>query len=153
TSLLQYEIDIPLHQLKAQIGAANAISAYQECAEAVGEMMQIAREIHFTEFKEKQSLYLSAFKKDVPFLKQEYKCRQDAGFQVSLLDQHTLINDYSIRAPAAILSECGAEINAYTFTHALLQQAVRQGMPVYDRTEMVHTTHHKRGITLHTAEG
>jgi len=153
TSLLQYEIDIPLHQLKTKIGAANAISAYQECAEAVGEMIQIARDIQFTEIKEKQSLYLSALKKDIPFLEQEYKCRLDAGFQVSLLDQHTLKNDYSIHASSAILSACGAEINAYTFTHALLQQAVRQGMPVYDRTEMVHTAHHKRGITLRTAEG
>jgi glycine/D-amino acid oxidase-like deaminating enzyme len=153
TSLLQYEIDIPLFQLCEKIGADNAVKAYQDCAAAVSEIVQLAQDIHFDDCRRKQSLYLAAYKKDLPFLQQELNSRQEAGFEVKMIEGNTLQNEYGVVAPGAILSACGAEINAYSFSHALLQYGMQYGLQVYDRTEIVKIDHHKSGVKMLSADG
>src|SRR6185369_1720976 len=40
TSLLQYELDVPLHQLIERIGEAKAVRAYQLCGKAISKLQQ-----------------------------------------------------------------------------------------------------------------
>src|ERR1700741_3353554 len=51
TSLLQYELDIPLHKLKKIVGTKQAIRAYQLCGEAVDKLIDLMTLIGFTEFE------------------------------------------------------------------------------------------------------
>src|SRR6188768_805073 len=47
TSLLQYELDEPLHSLQEKVGAAKAIQAYTLCSKAIDTLVQIMNDIHF----------------------------------------------------------------------------------------------------------
>lgn len=153
TSLLQYEIDTSLIELSKKLGSKIAEYAYHQCAESVMEILSIAQKLKFAECKPKKSLYYASYKKDVDFLKQEYTARKDSGFEVKYLEPDELLSTFGFNAPGAILSNCGAEINAYSFTHALLQHVIQNNTKVYDRTPIVKIDHHKNGVTLHTANG
>lgn len=151
TSLLQYEIDTPLSELENKIGVSPAQRAYACCDEAIDKLRSIAGAIGFTGIKKKPSLYYAAFKKDIPFLQREYQSRKEAGFNVRYLDEEALWQHTGIAAPAAILSSQAAETNAYLFTHALLQDAVKGGLQVFDRTPVERIRHYRNGVELFTA--
>src|SRR5947207_7167266 len=80
TSLLQYELDIPLHQLKKLVGQQNAIRSYQLCGEAVDKLIDLMNLIGFKEFDRRQSLYFSDHTSDKKFIEREWRARKDAGF-------------------------------------------------------------------------
>lgn len=153
TSLLQYEIDTSLHELSEKIGSRNAVHAYTQCAYAVSEILRIAQTLGFNDYKKKGSLYYASFIKDVPLLKKEFSARKENGFDVKYFEKDDMEMHYGFDAPAAILSSCGAEINAYAFTHALLQHLIKSGQQVYDRTPVVKIDHHKKNVTLYTENG
>jgi glycine/D-amino acid oxidase-like deaminating enzyme len=153
TSLLQYEIDIPLHKLAHQIGEAKATRCYKLCEQAIEKLFTIANTIGFTDIQHKKSCYYAAAKKDTAMLQQEFTMRKKAGFKVRWLDEKELLKKVAFTAPAAILSKTGAQTNAYMFTHALHQYAIRKGAEVYDRTEITAIEHKTKGVVLKTKEG
>jgi len=153
TSLLQYEIDTPLCKLKSMVGLKNAIRSYQLCAESIYTIESIAKKLNYKEFNLKDSLYYAAFKKDISFLKEEFAIRKQSGFEVSYLDQKEIMSEFNIAVPGAILSQCGGEINAYSFTHALHQYGIKEGLKVYDRTPVKKIQHNKNGIILNSENG
>lgn len=152
TSLLQYEIDVPLSKLIELKGKKNAERAFHLCNHAITELGKIAKKLNLEEFEFKDSLYYAAYKKDVPFLKKEFEARKTAGFDVTYLDQEQIEKEYDFSSPAAILSRHGAQTNAYAFSHKLLQHELKTH-PVYDRSPIVKTTHHKNGSVLQTENG
>lgn len=153
TSLLQYEIDIPLVELTEKIGMQNAITAYRLCSDAIDKLERIALKSGFRDFERKQSLYYAAFKKDISFLKKEYAMRKKAGFDIKLLDESSIKNKFGFTAAAALLSKQGAQTNAYEFTHALLQYCIKKGSSVFDRTEAVSIKYSRAGINIRTGKG
>ncbi|HEY5371557.1 MAG TPA: FAD-binding oxidoreductase [Hanamia sp.] len=150
TSLLQYEIDVPLSRLQTMIGYNKAVRSYQLCAEAIIKIKEISEKIGFAEFEYKKSLYYAASKKDISFLKEEYKIRKENNFEVTLLENKSIGNIFGFNAPAAILSELGAQTNAYSFTHALHQYNLKKGAKVFDRTNVTKIHHNKDGVILTT---
>jgi len=153
TSLLQYELDVPLSVLKNKIGLEKAVRSYKLCEESISKLGDIANEISFNEFDYRGSLYYAANKKDENFLKEEYNIRKENGFNVTYLVKEDVYNDYNIKVPAAILSSAGAKTNAYNFTHAILQHCLHSGMKVYDRTAIKKITHSKSDVKLITESG
>ncbi len=153
TSLLQYEIDTPLSELKDMVGLKNATRAYRLCEMAITKIGSIANKIKFEEFEYKQSLYYAAAKKDQDFLATEFNIRRQQGFDVKLLAASDVKQQYNFEAPAAILSASGAQTNAYTFTHALLQYVKSKGVGVYDRTPIEKIVHNKKEVKLTSATG
>jgi glycine/D-amino acid oxidase-like deaminating enzyme len=153
TSLLQYEFDMPLSELKDQIGIQSAGKAYQICSDAIDRIEEICTEISFGDFSRRKSLYYASFKKDVSFLKEEIAIRKQFGFDVEFLGKSEIQKLYGFSAPAAILSGQGAEINAYSFTHALLQAALKRGLRVYDRTKVTSIQYKQKGVELLTENG
>src|SRR5438034_173402 len=71
TSLLQYELDIPLHQLKRSVGAYKAVRAYQLCGEAVDKLVDLMDHIGFKDFSKGKSLYFSLHRKQKKFMQNE----------------------------------------------------------------------------------
>nr|WP_294939287.1 FAD-binding oxidoreductase [uncultured Flavobacterium sp.] len=153
TSLLQYEIDMPLFKLTELIGKENAERAYHLCDYAILELGKVANKLKFKDFKFRKSLYFAAYKKDIPFLKKEYEARKQAGFDVSYLEKEQIQKEYHFSSPAGILSKHGALTDAYTFTHALLQHKKSEEAATYDRSPVVTINHKKNGVELVTESG
>ncbi|MEO8150287.1 MAG: FAD-binding oxidoreductase [Bacteroidia bacterium] len=153
TSLLQYEIDTPLCELKNMVGLKNAVRAYHLCVDAIETIESISSKLNYSEFQSKKSLYYAAHKKDISFLKEEFAIRKQNGFKVKYLDEKEVENVFHINAPCAILSQCAGVINAYSFTHALHQYGIKKGLKVYDRTPVKEIKHSKNGVVLTSENG
>lgn len=150
TALLQYEIDTPLCELQNMVGLYNAVRAYRLCDESIDTLAGIAAKIKFTEFEKLDSLYFAAAKKDMKFIEEEFTIRKKHGFKVEILKQEEIKKEFNLDAPSAILSEQGAQTNAYSFAHALHQHAIKKGIQVFDRTCISKIEHNKKGVVLTT---
>ncbi len=153
TSLLQYEIDTPLHKLTGLIGRKNAARSYALCLEAIDKLVRIASEAGFTDIQRKESLYYAATKKDVTDLQKEFTARKQQGFRVRYLDKKSVFDTTGIDAPAAILSADGAQTDAYMFTHALHRHGIKKGLEVFDRTNITTIDHKTRSVELQAENG
>lgn len=153
TSLLQYELDVPLSALSRQIGRQAAERAYRLSSEAIDTLEKISKDLDFTQFERQQSLFFAAYKKDKAFLQEEYNARKNAGFSVNFLDEAEVRSQYGFTSPAAILSGQAAATDAYLLTHALLQVSILKGLQVFDRTPVERISYHKKGVELFTQQG
>jgi len=153
TSLLQYELDKPLCELENQIGLQAAVRAYKSCSESIDTIQNISQKIKFTQFEKQKSLFFAAYKKDKTLIEKEFLVRKKSGFQVQLLDEKEIQQQFGFSSPAAILSAQGATTDAYMFTHALLKASLNKGLQVFDRTVISRIEYKKRGVELITEKG
>jgi glycine/D-amino acid oxidase-like deaminating enzyme len=152
TSLLQYEIDTPLHQLIKIVGEKNAVRSYKLGTSAITKLAALATKIGMKDFEMKKSLYYAAYKKDIPFLKKEFDARKKYGFKVKWLDDTQVFEEFGFSSPGAILSDVAATVDAYLLTHCLLQYNINKGLKVYDRTQAGSIKHDRRNVQLKTQE-
>nr|WP_199161895.1 FAD-binding oxidoreductase [Elizabethkingia sp. ASV34] len=138
TSMLQYEIDIPLYKLSEMIGDEGAIASYKACSDSIDTIEDIVKQIHTRAgYKKKQSLYFAARKKDVQWLQKEFEARKNAGFNVKWLSADTILKQYGIeKTYGGILSAQGASIDAFMLAHKILAYNQKKGLQIYDRTEL-----------------
>ncbi len=138
TSMLQYEIDIPLYRLIEMIGEKGAVESYKACSKSIDTIEKIVKEIKSRSgFKRKQSLYFAAKKKDVGWLQKEYEVRKKNGFDVTWIDPDEIEERFSFQnTHGAILSKQGASIDAFKFAHELLRFSLSKGLKIFDKTEM-----------------
>lgn len=153
TSLLQYELDIPLHLLSKKIGWHTASRAYQLCGESIDRLINIMDRIGYTEYARRESLFFSTHRKELDFMKEELNARKNAGFSVSLLSKDELKKTYGLAASSGILSAQGATVNAYSLTQALLQYSIKKGLRVYDHTEIKKIRHKRNYSELISTDG
>lgn len=154
TSLLQYEIDVPLSELKTKVGEEQAAMAYQLCYESVSILEKISKQVKNPVFEKSDSLFVASYKKDEQLIEKEYAARKALGFELELWDADTVRQHMGFDAPAAIYSSRAAQTDAYMFTHALHQYSLQHGVEVFDRTGVSDIVHHRRGgITAKTTEG
>ncbi len=152
TSLLQYEIDTPLHQLIKIVGEKNAVRSYKLGVSAITKLIGLATKIGMEDLEMKKSLYYAAHKKDIPFLKKEFEARRKYEFEVKWLDEDQVYEQFGFSCPGAILSDVAAATDAYLFTHRLLQYNISKGLIVYDRTPVVSIKHNRFNVQLETQE-
>ena len=145
TSMLQYEIDVPLYDLIGKIGKKGAIASYKACSESIDILEALSRKIRSKAgFKRKKSLYYASRKKDVEWLKKEYEARKDAGFEVKWLNAEQVLERFGFENTyGGILSKQGASMDAFQFAHELCMHHVRKGLRIFDKTEMVKVEYHK----------
>lgn len=136
TSMLQYEIDVPLFELQELIGGEGAIASYTACNEAINKLGKLAEKIQSKAgFRAKDSLYYAARKKDTIRLELEFAARLKAGFRVQWLSQDEIWERYALKGGyGGILSAQGASIDAFCFTHELLAYNVERGLTIFDKT-------------------
>ncbi len=152
TSLLQYEIDVSLHELIKMIGAKPAVRSYKLCERAIFKLESLARKIGIHDFETKKSLYCAAYKKDISFLEEEFEVRKKYGFNVKYLDGKKVLREFGFASPAGILSEVAASLDSYLFTHQLLQFNLKTGLKVFDRTPAVTIRHNQRNVEIKTPD-
>lgn len=136
TSMLQYEIDVPLHKLIEQVGLTCAVSSYQNCEKAIKDIKKIAGNIKSScGFEYKKSVYFASSKKDLSFLKNEFDARKEHGFKVKWLSKEDL-KELGLNAYAAIESQSGAVMDVYKLANDLLKYCSKKGAEIYDRTDI-----------------
>src|SRR6186997_2966886 len=152
TSLLQYEIDTPLHQLIKIVGEKNAVRSYKLGVSAITKLAGLAKEVRMEDLEMKKSLYYAAYKKDVTFLKKEFETRKKFGFKVKWLEEDQVFRQFGFSCPGGILSDVAAATDTYLLTHRLLQFNINKGLIVYDRTPVVSIKHNRFDVQLKTQE-
>ena len=81
TSLLQYEIDKPLHQLIDLVGKKEAVNSYQLCRQAIFDIKKDRGQLKVPDlFALKPSFQFASLKRDVAGLYKEYTLRKQASF-------------------------------------------------------------------------
>ncbi|WP_042492213.1 NAD(P)/FAD-dependent oxidoreductase [Aequorivita sublithincola] len=153
TSMLQYEIDVPLHKLIEQVGLTCAVSSYQNCEKAIKELKKVATKVKSScDFEYKKSVYFTSSKKDISFLKDEFEARQEHGFKVKWLLKDEL-QDLGLKAFAAIESQSGAIMDVYKLANDILKYCSKKGLEIYDRTEIEEIKTNKEKTIAKTKSG
>lgn len=155
TSMLQYEIDIPLYQLINQIGEKAAVECYKACLNSIDNLGKIVKQIESgCGFKKKDSLYFAASKKHVLWLRKEYVTRKKHGFPVKWLESEEIAKRYKlVNTYGGILSEQGGSVDLFQLTHDILAFNYKKGLAVYDKTDILKTIYTKNGVTVKTEYG
>ncbi|OXA88920.1 NAD(P)/FAD-dependent oxidoreductase [Flavobacterium hercynium] len=152
TALLQYEIDVPLHELIKLRGVECAVDSYNNGKKAIFDLRIIADSIKSNcQFEFKKSIYFCSLKKDLTFLKNEYKCRKDHDFDVSWLERWDL-EKLGLNALAAIESKTAAVVDPYRLAQDIIRYCQGKGMKVFDRTDIAAVQSHKGGRLIATTE-
>ncbi len=150
TGMLQYEIDTPLHELIEQRGLSSAVSSYKNCEKAITDLKKITEEIKSDcGFEFKKSIYFCSSKREIDFLKKEFECREAHGFKVKWIKKEE-IEKLGLKAYAAIESESGAIIDAYKFTQDMLAHCSKNGVRIFDRTEVSSIKENNDKLTITT---
>ena len=150
TALLQYEIDVPLHELIKIRGVECAVDSYTNGKKAIFDLRTIIDTIKSEcQFEFKKSIYYCSLKKDIPFLKNEFKCRKEHGFDVNWLERWDL-EKMGLNAIAAIESKTAAVMDPYKLANDLLHYCKKKGMLIYDRTNITSIHHQKAKSIAHT---
>ncbi len=139
TSMLQYEVDTPLWELIEKIGEKGAVASYQACSRSIDQLKKICKQINSKAgFRKKRSLYFAALKKDVESLKKELEARKKAGFDVKWMEAEDIKKKYDLdRTYGGILSQQGASIDAFMLVHEILDYNIKEGLQVFDRTQLI----------------
>lgn len=150
TALLQYEIDVPLHELIKLRGKQCAVDSYWNGKKAIFDLRKIIDDINSNcHFEFKKSIYFCSLKKDVPFLKNEFNARKEHGFDVNWLERWDL-EKYGLNAIAAIESKTAAVMDPYRLAHDLFLYCEKKGMQIFDRTNIISTESQKEKRIAHT---
>lgn len=137
TSMLQYEIDVPLYELTDMIGLQGAVASYKACRDAIYKLRDLVATINSPcGFEQKDSLYFASKSKDLKWLAKEFEARKAAGFEVFWLKKEEIKERYGILAEGGILSIDGGSVDAFCLAHDLLHYNAKKGLEVYDKTEL-----------------
>jgi len=150
TALLQYEIDVSLHELVKLRGLECAVDSYRNGKKAIFDLRAIVDNIKSNcQFEFKKSIYFCSLKKDLPFLKAEFKCRKESGFDVTWLERWDL-EKLGLNALAAIESKTAAVVDPYKLAYDLIGYCEKKGLQVFDRTNIISTHEQKGKIVAYT---
>ena len=154
TSLLQYELDTPLHRLVGLVGEDHAVRAYRACCAALGRIEKIDRKLGGgNEFSRTESIQGASRAAHLPNLRREVALRRQHGFDVEWWSRAQIKRLSTLPYRGALYARDAAQIDAHRFTHALLRAAVARGTRVYDRTPVTSWKTTRHGIVLRTDRG
>lgn len=155
TSMLQYEIDVPLYQLIDLIGEEAAAESYWACYKSIDDLGKIVKQVKSDcGFKKKESLYFAAHKKDVSGLKKEFEARKKMGLPVKWLEPEEIDEKFQLKnSYGGILSQQGGSLDAFKLTHDILAYNHKKGLKIFDKTDIKKTTYKRNGVTVITEYG
>ncbi len=155
TSLLQYEIDVPLVDMERLLGTDVAVKAYQASLQAITDIEDVFNEVSYNpDFSRVSSIYLASNKKGKRLLESELVARQKYGLPVTWLDAAALWEKHRLKAPAALKNTKAAQMDCYRAATYLLHYHEQQhGLRMFSPTEIRGYQETKRGYDLVTADG
>lgn len=154
TALLQYEIDVPLRELRRKIGPRIATRSYQLCRESIGKLERLCTRLKIDcGFERKPSLFLARHQREIPELREEFQLRQQIGIDLEFLEEAAIRKRFPFSRPAALFSQDGGQVDPHRLTHGLLAAGKRAGLEVFDRTEMARMEQTRQGVRITTKTG
>lgn len=156
TSILQYEIDTNILGLQSMIGLENAIRAFKLCESAVYEIGNIIDGLYDKcGFSFRDCLYYTNLDYEIKMLKKECELRKQNGFDVDFYEGENAANKFKIKdIKAAIYSKKGAgEIDPYRFSHALIAASIKNGLRVFENTNVCNIDTNNNGLSVATNNG
>lgn len=153
TGLLQYEIDVPLHQLTDKVGLKDAGLSYLLCREAIYQIKNICEKLKVDSgFKLYPSFQFASKKEDAALLQKEHYLRSLIGIQCEYLERDEIINKFGFDKQGGIFSEDGAIINAYKFTLNIFAYLHEKGVKIFNNTEAIDINYHNKDVITNTSE-
>lgn len=154
TAIVQYELDVPLHELALKIGLADAVRVYRLTFQAVESLKRLCNELDDdVGFAPRPALYLCGDDSQVESLRRELSVRREAGFEIAWLDGRDIASRYPWRGPAALYNEDACVIDPVALTTSLLQRAQRRGMSLYRTGPIRVIDSAPAGVTLRSESG
>ncbi len=155
TSMLQYEIDVPLYELTEMIGEEGAVKSYLACFKSIDDLQKITKEIKSSAgFEKKKSLFFVAHKKEREWVQQEFTARENADLPVKWLSSEEIVEKFGIKETfGGILSDQGASVDAFKLAHELLAYNHAKGLRIFDKTEITETKYGNRQVKVTTEYG
>lgn len=154
TGLLQYMNDDMLTQLIQTFGEQKGVGFYKLCENAVERLSQIASNLSFdAEFRRRSSLYYASDDKDAGKIRTEFDNLSRHGFQVEYWDRDRIKSFFPFSKSAALYTPRDAEVNPYKMVQALIYDAVKQGLKVYEHSEVEHVDYSENDVTVKTKSG
>jgi glycine/D-amino acid oxidase-like deaminating enzyme len=152
TALLQYDLDVPLFELRERLGERDAERAYLLGVEGVA-LVRSLSEASDAGFRARRSLYFARGAKGIAQLRREMIARGECGLEVEWLGASELGAEYGLVADGAIRSSVGAEIDPFRLTQHLLATCYSRGVAVHDRTEVTAIDEGDASVSVHTRSG
>lgn len=155
TSMLQYEVDTPLWKLIDMIGEEGAVASYQACYDSIDILGSLVKKVKSgCGFKKKNSLLYAKYKKDVRDLKKEHEVRLKHGFRGEWLEAGEILEKFDLAGShGGILTYQAGSIDAFRLAHDLLYHNLRNGLDVYDKTEITDVKYSRKGVVATTQYG
>jgi glycine/D-amino acid oxidase-like deaminating enzyme len=152
SSVLQYEIDYDLTGLKELIGLEKALRAFRACVKGLDDLSKLIVELdQDVGFTRRDCFYYSPDCAGVEQIKQEFLLRRHNGFPVELYDNIKAAEKFSFRVESGIYTTgLAGEIDPYKFTHALIKNAIDNGLRAYENTPIETVTPEGDGLVLET---
>lgn len=153
SSILQYDIDYDLKDLKDLIGLEKAARAYRACVRGLDEIENITKELSANVgFRRCDSFYYTTDKYGIDEMKREFLLRKHQEFPVEFLDNIKAADRFHFCVEAGIYTTATAgEIDPYRFAQALVNEAVNKGLRVFENTSVETVTPDLNGVTLMTS--
>ncbi len=138
TSMIQYEIDVPMIKLSKMIGEESAVLCYREGVRAIGALEKLIRDNEIDcGFENKQSIYLAHNARAEKWLLKEFHLRKKHHLDVAWGTALEVKEKYGLESHGAIISQCGAGLDAFRLAHELIRKNTERGMKVFDQTCIV----------------
>lgn len=154
TGLLQYELDVPLHQLEKKMDPKAAARSVHRCRTALKTIAKLVRKLDIDcGFHARKSVLLASEPDHEFRLRREFNARQAAGFDVTWWTRRQLAHESSLPHAAAVVSDAGGEIDCYLLTYGLLAAAQRRSARIHERTRVSRVRHRPSGVEVWTSEG
>lgn len=154
TSMLQYEIDVPMVDLAEMIGVKGAVECYQAGIESIDKLRDLIKKENIEcGFDMKESLQVAHSKRAVKALRKEFEMREKHGFDVTWLTSKEIKERYRMKSQPGILSAKGASLDAFQFAHGLFANNHKKGMRIFDHTTVSNIKYEDEGVQLKTDDG
>jgi glycine/D-amino acid oxidase-like deaminating enzyme len=151
SSVLEYQTDLDLGDLRDLIGLENSVRAYRACQKAIDAIEQMAKDLGDVGFERRDGFYYSPDKEGVELINQEFRLRKHNDLGVEYFDKVEAAERFSFEVEAGIYSPglC-AEIDPYKFDQELIGAAAELGLRAYENTAVEAVTAQEEGIELST---
>lgn len=155
TAQLQYEIDVPLHELIQDIGEVRAVKAYQASLQSIADIARVFQKTGISgNFKQVSTCYLASDQAGLRSIQLEYAARVKHGLPVTYLDQDTLKREYRIKGYGALYNDASAQIDTYKTAVGLLKYHQRkQQLNIFSPVQIDDYHAKRKGYELLTKDG
>ncbi len=152
TALLQYEVGVPLYKLIELIGEESAVLAYRACLQAIPDMEEMLTEAGIdADFERVPSLFFASDIEGAEIINREYEVRQRHHLPVEFFTREELSQQYGLKAPGALFTREGAQMDAYKAAISFLRYHMeKDGLEVFTHTEVTSAQETEEGYVLET---